>query len=58
MVIGLKGARNQERLSWRGPAGMYWTGDIWSNALGVRQSPAGNDASRRGHCWDQLPGNY
>jgi hypothetical protein len=26
-----------------------------SHGLGARQSPAGNDVGRRGHCWDPLP---
>jgi hypothetical protein len=28
-----------------------------NRGLGARQSPAGNDVSGRGHCWDPLPGN-
>jgi hypothetical protein len=30
----------------------------WSHGLDVRQLPAGNDVSRRGHSWDLLPGNH
>jgi hypothetical protein len=26
MVVGPDGARNEERLCWRGPAVVYWTG--------------------------------
>jgi hypothetical protein len=31
----------------------------WESTVGlvVRQSPAGNDMSRRGPCWDLLPSN-
>jgi hypothetical protein len=32
--------------------------DIWSSRLGTRQSPSSNDVSRRGQCWDPLPGNH
>jgi hypothetical protein len=31
--------------------------DSWSNGLGVRQSSASNNVSRKGHCWDLLPSN-
>jgi hypothetical protein len=31
--------------------------DSWSNGLGARESPANNDISIRGHCWDPLPSN-
>jgi hypothetical protein len=31
--------------------------DTWSHGLSARQSPAGNDVSRRAHCSDPLPGN-
>jgi hypothetical protein len=36
--MGPDGARNQERLCWRGPAAIYWTGL-------ARHSPADNDVS-------------
>jgi hypothetical protein len=43
---GPDGARNLERLCWRGPAGIYWL-DSWSDGLGARQrgqEPLGTEA--------------
>jgi hypothetical protein len=32
--MGPDGARNQERLCWRGPAAIYWTGLDWITSPG------------------------